>query len=123
MTNYHTMKKLLPLIMLLTACATPNERRQGLPDINVPSNKPSKEVALCIADKWENIRPFLVFSSLSINTSIKTNGYTVTGTGSGSTNTIVLVDILDYQQGSYIKYYKMGGGGFGDYDEVVKQCQ
>lgn len=113
------------IAIVLSACATPNDRRQGVPDINMQSNKTSKEVALCIADKWENTRPLLVFSSPPVNTNIRANGYSVAATMTnqfGSTNTIALVDILDYQQGSFIKYYKMGGGGYGDYDKAVMIC-
>lgn len=118
-------KAAIILAFALSACATPNERRQGVPDINEQSNRASKDIAICIADKWENTKPFLAFSSLPVNTSMKANGYSiaVTGTnGFGETNTVALVDILDYQHGSFIKYYKMSGGGFGDYDEAVKSC-
>lgn len=121
------MRRITTIIVAITlcACATPNDRRRGLPDINEQSSRPSKDVAICIADKWENTKPFLTFSSPPVNTSMKANGYSIIvmgRNGFGEQNTLVLADIIDYQQGSFVKYYKMGGGGFGDYDEAVRSC-
>jgi hypothetical protein len=114
------------IVALLTACTTPSERRIGLPFINEQSNKTSKEIAICIGEKWESTQPFLTFSSPPVNTSMRTNGYTVAVTGNafaGSHVTLVLADIFDYQQGSQIKYYKPAGGGYGDYDKAVMECK
>jgi hypothetical protein len=111
---------------LLTGCATPSDRRQNLPDLDLVSKKTAKQVALCIADRWENTKPFMAFTSPPINTSMKLDGYSITATNInhlGGTSTIILADVTEMQLESSTKYYKMSGGGFGAYDEAVIQCQ
>lgn len=121
------MKPLLLIAVLLTACTTPAERRMQRPELDLTSPKPSRDVAVCIADKWENTKQFMGFSSDPVNTGMKPNGYSVSVTGSNlyrNHTTLTLADVTDRQpSGSATKYYKAYGGGFGDYDEVVKQCQ
>lgn len=110
----------------LAGCATPSDRRNNPPDIVASSNKSAKEVALCISEKWENTKPFMAFSSPSVNTNIRANGYSITATdisAMGSTWTITLADVTEINANSETKYYKMAGGGFGDYDKAVKECQ
>jgi hypothetical protein len=122
------MKLLFSLFVAiaLSSCATPADRRINLPDIVTSSKKSAKEVAICIAEKWENTKPFMGFSSPPVNTTLKLNGYSITATATnlvGSTSTVALADVTENQLESTTKYYKMGGGGFGDYDQVVKECQ
>ena len=122
------MKLLFTLFVaiVLTGCATPSDRRNNPPDIVTSSKKSAKEVALCISEKWENSKPFMAFSSPPVNTSIRANGYSITATdinAMGSTWTITLADVTEVNTESTTKYYKMAGGGFGDYDQAVKACQ
>jgi hypothetical protein len=122
------MKLLFTLLVaiVLTGCATPSDRRSNPPDIDTSSKKSAKDVALCISEKWESTKPFMAFSSPQVNTSIRANGYSITATdinGMGSTWTITLADVTEVNSESATKYYKMGGGGFGDYDKAVKECQ
>ena len=68
----------------------------------------------------------MAFSSPPVNTSIRVNGYSITATdinAMGSTWTITLADVTEVNAESTTKYYKMAGGGFGDYDQAVKECQ
>jgi hypothetical protein len=123
-----SMKLLFSLFVAiaLSSCATPADRRKNPPDIVTSSKKSAKEVAICIAEKWENTKPFMGFSSPPVNTTLKLNGYSITATNTnnvGSTNTFALADVTENQLGSTTKYFKMGGGGFGDYDQVVKERQ
>jgi hypothetical protein len=116
----------LVIAIALTGCATLSDRRSNPPDIVTFSKKSAKEVALCISEKWESTKPFLAFSSPQVNTSIRTNGYSITATDispMGSTWTITVADVTEVNSESTTKYYKMGGGGFGDYDQAVKECQ
>ena len=114
------------LVLIASACTTPAERRAQSPNLDLTSSKPAKDVAICIAEKWQNTRPFMTLSSPPVNTNMRVNGFSVTVTDTnrmGSTNTIALADITETQNTSGTKYYKMAGGGFGDYDEAVKLCQ
>lgn len=66
------------------------------------------------------------FSNPQVNTRIRENGYAITATDHnlvGSTWTITLADVTEVNAESVTKYYKMAGGGFGDYDQAVKDCQ
>ena len=122
------MKLLFSLFIAigLSGCATPADRRQNPPDIVTSSKKSAKEVAICIAEKWENAKPFMGFSSPPVNTNLKLNGYSIMATDralAGNTSTFALADVIENQLESTTKYYKMGGGGFGDYDQAVKDCQ
>jgi len=114
------------LIALLAACATPADRRSQRPDLNLFSEKSAKEVAICIADKWENSKPFFALSSIPVSTSMKPNGYAITATTTataGNTNTIALVDIIEIDNQVQIKYYRQSASGLGDYDDAVTACQ
>lgn len=117
---------LLITIILLTGCATPADRRSSPPDIVTSSKISAKEVAICIADKWEDTKPFGMFTSPQVNTSLKSNGYSITAInigGFGNTMTIALADVTENQLESITKYFKMWGGGLGDYDKAVQDCQ
>jgi hypothetical protein len=116
----------LALVLILSGCATPAERRKQAPDLDLVSNKTAKEVTICIAEKWENTKPFMAFSSPPVNTNMRSNGFSITVTDinrMGSTSVIALADIIETESSSNTKYYKMAGGGFGDYDAIVKLCQ
>lgn len=120
------MKLLFTLFiaMGLAGCATPADRRKQPPNIETSSKKSAKEVASCITEKWENVTSF--GSGKPINTNIKLNGYSIMITETapaGNTNTWALVDVIENQLESTTKYYRMGGPGFGDYDQAVKDCQ
>ena len=117
---------ILLITIVVAACASPAERRNQAPNLDLSSSKSAKDVAICIAEKWENTRPFMALSSPPVNTNIRAQGFSITVTDTnrmGSTNTIALADISEKQAASDTKYYKMAGGGFGDYDDAVKQCQ
>ena len=120
------MKLLFTLFiaMSLAGCATPADRRKEPPNFVAASKKTAKEVASCITEKWENVTSF--GSGMPINTNLKLNGYSIMITSTalaGNTSTSALVDVIENQLESTTKYYRMGGPGFGDYDQAVKDCQ
>lgn len=122
------MKILVSLFIVigLTGCVTPSDLRKETPALDMTSKKSAKAVALCIAEKWENTKPFMAFSSPLVNTNIRPNGYSITATDInhfGSTTTITLADVTEVKTESATRYYKFGTGGFGDYDQAVKECQ
>lgn len=113
-------------VLIIAGCATPADRRSNPPDIVTFSKKSAKEVAICIADIWENTKPFMQFSSPQVNTSLKLNGYSIIVTnigGFGNTLTIALADVTENQLESITKYYKMDFAGAGNYDQAVNECQ
>jgi len=121
------MKQIIvAMSILLIGCSTPAIRRNSQPDIMTNSKKSAKEIAICISDKWENTKPSMAFSIPPVNTSLKANGYSITATITnivGSTFTLVLADVTENQLESITTYYKMGGGGLGNYDQAVNDCQ
>ena len=122
------MKVLFSLFIAigLSGCATTADLRKKPPALDMTSKKSAKEVALCIAEKWENTKPFMGLSSPPVNTNIRPDGYSITATDinwMGSSSTVTLADVTETKTESATRYYKQGGGGFGDYDQAVIECQ
>ncbi len=44
------------LVIGLAGCATPNDVRKSAPELQLTSTKTPKQVASCIADKWEDAK-------------------------------------------------------------------
>jgi hypothetical protein len=83
----------LALMLLLTACASPGELRQGRPDLDETTNIPAERVAGCIGDKVDASG---LSAALNFATRPTTNGYSISGSKAGpwgGTDTNVLVDI------------------------------
>ena len=92
----------MAVLFVLTACATPRELRQKVPDFDEVTNIPAERMAGCVGDKLEanagdpNTR---------YSTRPTTNGFSVEGVSnmggiySGSTDTPVLVDITRQNDG------------------------
>lgn len=120
---------LIALSALMAACATPDEirKRPKALSLSLTSDKTSKQVAICISDKWESTSSFGSGGPLPINTSMKNDGYTIIATARNLLQTWpeLIVDVRDSSigPGSTTKYYKGGLPGYGPFDEVVKQCQ
>lgn len=103
------------------ACSSPGTIRKEKPDYELTSGKSSKEIAVCIADLWENsgwfgsgLQPVLMRPTDKGHTVSKNNH-----TG----GIAFLVDIDDTSTGSTTKLYKGGVIGYGKYLEAVRSCQ
>ena len=116
--------KFLSLIVLflacLVGCATPEEMRSQPPVFEVQSPLPSKTIAICIANKWENSG----FLGLTVPVHMRqiTNGYMVSIRDAYNT-TFVFVDIEDFGTGSKTRFYRNRNYGLTDYVELTKACQ
>lgn len=119
-------RSILIIALALTACATPSELRKTPAVLDVSSNKPAKQVAICISEGWENAVPTGALTPMPINTSLKANGYSIIGKSRsllGGQGTVILADIADTTSGSTTRYYKNGWPGFGSHDVIVTSCQ
>ena len=105
----------------LSACATPAEMRQRAPELEFKSTFPSKTVAICIADRWENLS--WVGGTIPVNMRPTNDGYTVSWRNEAWGHTGLLVDIKDTTDGSLTRYFKNMVLGEGTFDQVVIDCQ
>ena len=102
------------LSVALVGCATPNDLRQKAPDLQLNSAKSAKDVAMCIADKWENADYAIPVSMRETST-----GYTLLTYHQG--NTPYMCDIKNVGSGSQTSfYYTLIASRPG---EAVKDCQ
>lgn len=111
--------------LLLFGCASPAEMRARAPLLELSSIRPSKPVAVCIADRWENTT-YMNGPGLPITMRETTEGYTVIGIMQSmvQTWTGLLADINNSPSGSTTRYYKSAGMlSSGSFDNVVKECQ
>ncbi|QWD91628.1 hypothetical protein [Polynucleobacter sp. MWH-Braz-FAM2G] len=92
----------ISILFALVGCATPAELRSQKPLLDLKSTKPAKDVAICIADKWEGLGGF--GGALTVNMRVTTSGYVVSLPLNGQTG--MLVDIDNDGTGSTTKYYK-----------------
>ncbi len=91
------------LLSTLIGCSslTPRDLRGNTPDAVHSSAKQPKQIALCIADVWENTNLF--GGSVNVNMRETTNGYTVSMSFSG--NLHYLADISKTSTGSATKLF------------------
>jgi len=113
----------LLLISSLIGCSslTPRDLRGNTPDAVHSSVKQPKQVALCIADIWENTNLF--GGSVGVNMRETATGYTVSMSYSG--NLHYLVDISKTSTGSVTKLFTGKIISFGENKSVseVTNCQ
>jgi hypothetical protein len=102
---------------LLLGCSTPGQMRQHVPDLELKSNRPAKDVAVCIADKWENGSALSFFGgTYPISMRMTNDGYIVSIT----TYPTLFVDVNDAPNGSLIKFFRDSvSPGF---ESDVKKC-
>lgn len=106
------------ITIMMSGCATPRTTRQQKPAAHYQSSKSAKDVAVCIANKWENLGLF--GGTISIHMRPISNGYTLS---IGEERTQMLLDIIDVVGGSETTYYKNFVIGEASFDEAVKSCQ
>jgi hypothetical protein len=101
--------RVFAILLALTAlygCATPNEIRAKGAAKEFSSQRPAQEVAICIADRWDNAPP--MERGGTVSTSLKSDGYTVTLTAAMpfvGVHAALLADIKTAEGGSRIAYY------------------
>ena len=108
---------LIPVIVSLVACATPDSLRSSAADSIFNSPKPSKKVALCIAEKWE-VHPT---GTMRVTLRERENGYTAFIVCGGG-NACVLADIADTASGSTTEVRTRALGTSG-YIREAQECQ
>lgn len=105
-------------VACLVGCATPNDLRQGTPDLEISSQKPAKLVAMCIADKWEHGS---ILGTVPVSMRETPSGYMVMILCGG--NNCVLADILNgTDDRSKTKVY-LRAFGAGGYLSDARECQ
>ena len=109
------------LTLLLSACASPSEMRAKPPAQVFTSSADAKSVAVCIANKWENLGVF--GSTLPISMRPTMTGYTVSLVNPQSAQTQLLVDIDEATTGSITRYFKHIVLGEGAFDNALAACQ
>lgn len=109
------------LAMLLISCATPGEMRSTTAAGVYESKRSAKEVAICIADRWENSGWFN--TTVPVNMRPTKTGYTASLRNDGLGHTQLLVDVEDVGSGSKTKYFKNLVIGEGTFDLAVTNCQ
>ncbi len=111
------------LLSSLIGCSslTPKDLRGSTPDAVHSSVKPPKQIALCIADVWENTNLF--GGSVGVNMRETSFGYTVSMNFSG--HLTYLADISTTSTGSATKLFKGRGISLGEDPTVsaVTNCQ
>lgn len=124
------MKKIIAcsMLALLTGCTiNPADLRKQKPNLELTSSKTSKQVAICIADKWENTTAVGALSSPPVNMRITSEGYSIIvynpPNGFGGAAPISIADISDTPSGASSIYYRPSIIGFGRFEDAVKQCQ
>lgn len=111
----------LLVITLLSACASPAQMRQENPFLHLKSTKSSKDVAICVSSKWENLG--ILRTAVPVNMRLTENGYTLTVFNTAISQTDYLLDIVNVGNGSESKYYKRINALGEPFDNAVKNCQ
>ena len=107
------------LIPIIVACSTPAEMRKETPTMTLISNKNAKNVAVCIAERWEGLGIFN--STIPVNMRPTDTGYTIKIVLNGQPG--MLVDIDETTNGSSTRYYKGIVWGESDFVKIIKICQ
>jgi hypothetical protein len=109
--------KLLSIsLLLVVGCSTnPNSMRSNSPDVQHSSVKSPKEIALCVADKWETLSV--------VNQREISNGYSLTASLNGKLH--YLADIKSTGKATTTKAYKFMSMSVGTnpYFSAVSDCQ
>jgi hypothetical protein len=98
---------------LLVSCATPESLRTQKPDLSLTSVKSAKEVATCIADKWEND---------GINATMRETmvGYTIKFVYEEIL--YFMADVSNSDSGSNTNFY-VGFVAYQSKKDIVRDCQ
>lgn len=109
------------MALLLAGCATPNAMRKDQPSAAFQSKRPAKDVAICIAERWENS------GSLGVTVPVRLRptqtGHLVSVRNDAWGHTALMADVDDVGTGSQTRYYKRLVLGEGTFDKIVADCQ
>ena len=112
-----------PLLLLggmIFGCASPATLRIQMPYLDLDSTSPAKEVAACIAHRWESSGT--TGTALRINMKSSPSGYTVNW--SEGDRTFVLTDVDDRPDGSSIRYFRLRDALYLEgFDAAVMLCR
>lgn len=112
---------IISLIILLDGCATPNILRNKDPFLTYVSHKSTQELAMCITDRWENLKR--MGAPAQINMRPTEQGFIIYHLESFYGYTMLLVDIVKVENGTILKYWKHLALGEKAFDEAVVACQ
>lgn len=104
----------------LLGCASPNEMRAKGPSLEVRSSHPAKQVADCIANRWENSG--WLGTTVPITMRQTQEGFTVSFYNAAWGKTDLLADVNDVEGGSITRYYA-GSGATESAAKAVRECQ
>jgi hypothetical protein len=90
------------------------------PALEVKSIHPAKQVAACIANRWENSGVF--GTTVPVTMRQAEEGYTVSSYNASWGKTDLLADVNDVAGGSITRYYK-SIGATERFENAVKECQ
>jgi hypothetical protein len=113
--------------IVLIGCATkPKELQQKPPEIKFVSLKSSKQIAECIADKWQNA-PFTSLITGTLTSRTTPRGYTVIQNANGGlgADPAFVSDINDIPTGTVTFFYTYHPfeNSTSYYQDSVKGCQ
>ena len=106
-------------VAFIAGCATPAELREKGPAYVLTSKLTAKQVAACIATKWESASPF--FGTQPVNMKIQKDGYSV---ALGNEGTMFLVDVKELSSGgSSTAFFKYRDPPLKIFEPHVTSCQ
>jgi hypothetical protein len=109
----------LLFVAFIAGCATPAELREKGPAYVLTSKLSAKQVAACIASKWESASP--LFGTQPVNMKIQKDGYSV---ALGNEGTMFLVDIKELPNGgSSTAFFKYRDPPLKIFEPHVANCQ
>jgi hypothetical protein len=120
-----TQSLAIALMLLVTACATAGDLRQGKTDLDEVTNTPSERLAGCIGDRFESSP---AASRVRFSTRPTMNGFSISGDQSlpglftGGTDTIILVDITKHDTATRIRVWTHILVGTSPLIAVVRTC-
>ena len=117
-------KRALPIVaaLVLSGCVTTTQLRSGTPVIETGSAKPSRAVAACITEKWQNAGIFGM--GLRVDNQILEDGYSVSISTETGQIVQLLADVRDNGPGSTTKFYKPNFVlSTGRFEDAVRACQ
>jgi hypothetical protein len=115
------LSHLLLAAVLVAGCATPADMRARKPDFEAHSNRSAKEIAICVADRWENSGPF--GGSIPVTLRPTETGFTVSWRNEVLGHTGMLVDIDEVSSGTRTRFFKSAVLGEEKYLVAVQECQ
>ena len=104
----------------LSGCVTTEDLRAKKALIDVSSSKPSREIAVCITERWKGSGIFGM--KMDVDNAILADGYAVSVKHQQVVQ--MLADVREAGTGSTTKFYKPGFvAATGKFESAVRDCQ